>query len=205
MKQKEFYDGNQASSYLTHSVIRLGRSPIYIQKVLREGSKYLLYYYHLGVVGNRSNLLVTYANNPDIDMNPVPLGMLAPGKESAATIYCTRVPRRAWKIGLTQQALALSNIDKSVEKRIRFRSGDVLISNSLQNTILNDYPSPKKATDLSKDRGLPIAFSRAFAIWDKDLYYKDIGIPVGTISAGKPTLSDDFFWLSEKLNEDLNG
>lgn len=210
MKQKKFYDVSQASSYLTHSVIRYKDRPIYVQKVLAdrdsEGNRrYLAYYYFLGQVGYAGDIRTVWLDDENIDMNPIPLGMLAPGQESTATIYCSRMPRRAWKIGLTYQALNLSQIEKDSGKRIKFRPQDILISSSLENTILNKYPSIKTATGMSNDKKVPVAFSRSFAVWDKSVYYKDIGLPIGDVVRNRVDLTDQFFWLKEKLNEDLNG
>lgn len=204
MKQREFFDTNQANSYLSNSVIRLGESPIFVHAVNRERSGDILWYWDLGAVGGSERLKKVLLNNKDLDMTPVPLGMLATGKESKATTYCSRISRRAWKVGLSSGSLDLNNISIDRSKTIRFSKSAVLYSNSLANTIKGEYLDYKSAKILSKDEGVPVAFSRNFAIWGDDLYYRYVGQPVGTNKKTLPVLGEGFEWLAEVLQEDLN-
>lgn len=202
MKQKNFFDSAQAESYLSNSVIRIGEEPIYVHTVVSGKD---LFYWELGAVGGSSKLKQIPLYHNDVNMHPIQLGMLATGKESKAAIYCSRMSRRAWKVGLSSGSLALSNISSENSKYIRFSKNSVLYSNSLANTIKNQYLEYKDAKKLSVDDGIPIAFSRSFAVWGDDLYYKYIGQPVGTNKKAFPVLGEGFEWLAEELQEDLNG
>jgi hypothetical protein len=205
MKRKEFFDIDQANAYLSNSVIRLGEDPIYVHNVYSGKSGVILSYWKLGAVGGSIALKETKLDNPDLDMSPVKLGMLATGKESKATIYCSRMSRRAWKWGLSSGSLDLTNISNDRQKRVHFNKNSVLYSNSLLNTIKGDYLKYDAALKISNEENLPIAFSRNFAVWGEDLYYKYIGQPVGKNKKTFPSLEEGFEWVYEVLQEDLNG
>jgi hypothetical protein len=201
MKRKNFFDANQAEAYLSHSVIRVGDIPIYVHSVFGG----VIHYWELGTVGGSHKLKTIALEHSDVDMNCVPLGMLATGKESKATIYCSRISRRAWKVGLSSGSLGLANISNDRNKFIGFSRNAVLYSNSLANTIKGDYLDYQSAFTLSRDEGIPVAFSRKFATWNDNLYYKYLGEPVGTNKKTFPVLGEGFEWLAEELQEDLNG
>ena len=202
MKKKEFFDSAQAESYLSHSIIRIAEEPIYVHTVVSGKD---LYYWNLGAVGGAEKLKQIPLLHNDVNMHPIQLGMLATGKESKATIYCSRMSRRAWKVGLSSGSLTLTDISSDRSKHVRFSKNAVLFSNSLANTIKGTYLDYKQALALSRNEGVPVAFSRNFAVWADDLYYKYLGQPVGANKKTFPVLGEGFEWLAEELQEDLNG
>lgn len=207
MKQKRFFDVDHADRYLSSSVIRVGGDPVFVNRVLVSGSgnQPTLYYWNLGAVGGSAKLKQLALYHADVDLNPVPLGMLSQDGDINAACYITRVPRRAWKIGLTTTSLNCGQVSSKAEEYIRFGKSGVLYSNALKNTINNQYPSIKQAAIMSKDLSLPIAFSRKFAIWMDRIYYKDLGYAVGEKVADSIVLKDEFHWLKEMVEEVVHG
>lgn len=205
MKRKQFFDTVQADAYLSNSVIRLGEDPIFVHRVYDENKGPILHYWDLGSVGGHHNMKKIPLSDQDLNMNPVKLGMLATGKESKATIYCSRSPRRAWKIGLSSGSLNLDNVSNDLKRQVRFGKSNVLYSESFANTIKGKYLDFKSAMKLSKNEGIPVSFSRNFAVWGNELYYRYLGQPVGVNEKTFPILEEGFDWLVETLQRDLDG
>lgn len=202
MKKKLWHNTEHADAYLSSSVIRLGEDPIYVHRVYGDQ----ISYWPLGKVGGRNKVNVVNLYHDEVNLNPVPLGMLATSESSKATCFLSRSPRRAWKQGLASSSLILEKINKDDKaKRIRFNKNDVLYSLSLKNTIKNKYIEADAAAKLSKEEDIPVAFGRRFAIWNGKIFYKDKGVPVGTWLKTGFQLNDEFLFLKEALLEDLNG
>lgn len=206
MKQKVFFDLTHANAYLSDSVIRVGGEPVFVDSI-RELKNYEweMRYWVLGKVGGENKLKTISLKNPEIDMNPVPLGMLATGAESKATCFISRSPRRAWKIGLTTSSMIINDVDKQAKKNIRWGKAAVLYSSSLRNTINDEYLSIKKAYTLSTQEDIPVAFDRNFAVWNNQLFARDLGIPIGSVDKNaRVGLKDEFTYLKESLDEALD-
>lgn len=195
MKTKEFYDHRQAHSYLSECIVMYEGEPVYVQEVFPlEKGRYAVIYYKLGQVVNGKR---RDANLDDggWDFTPVSLGFTA-GLDFHSN-YASRVPQRAWKIGLTQGNLSVYPIKPT----LRINKNTLFLTESMKNTILGKYVSYKDAYKKGKDT--VVAFSRRFAVYKDDLYYKTISTPVGKAGDRTPELGEKFGFLKEVLAEDL--
>ena len=158
MKEKTFFDEQHARTYLVGSIIRLGGEPIIINDVQyteHQRDSLRLVYYHLG---NQDSAL-TFLPNKQIDMEPVPLGMMN-GEEN--TWYIQRHPARGWKVGLCRDNISYHNINQNHHDQ---RPNSGFNSIYLKHCILGVYPSYIKALKIISEGDRPsMAFSRRFAI-----------------------------------------
>lgn len=204
MRTKEFYDHNHAERYLTSSIIRIKDKPIWISSTQVADDGFVLKYKHLPLENSNRGYQYTLHSRSHVDMNPVSLGMLAIHKEDklVGSLYVSRIPLRAWKIGLTEGNVSMQPTCDKLFPQYSVR--DLFYSKAFVNTVLGKYPSIKEAIKLSFDRQLPIAFTRRFAVDGGKLLYKALGCPVGWIKDNEPYLSENFQHLSQVLKEDYH-
>ncbi len=198
-KHPFFYDVRHAKMYLQHSVIRFKKQPIYIINVTK-GSKEILI--HFIFLLNTQEQIINITNK-DLNFLPVPLGYA--NKINKDVHIYIRKPVRAWKIGLS-----LSNIRVTTYSLTPlYIPNNILFSNSLYKTIINNYPTYSETRKKLKksDCDEIIAFHRHFCLRkEKDLikiyYYKykdSIGFPALT-----PILNPKFSFLNEHLKDAIN-
>lgn len=196
--QDFFYDRDHAEMYIIDSVIRLGEEPVYITDVEYAGDDIFLYYQHL-VDANKMGRVRT--DNPDINMNPVDLGMC---QYNNRALYTSRIPRRMWKIGLNKQNFSYQYV---VPQNIRAPNMNTLLfSKGLVHCIKGEYPSFEEAQSrvLDPDNNeLNVGFSRSFCLTIKAIYYKWTGL-VGYHKKQEVRLLPEFKFLQEQLEEDMN-
>jgi hypothetical protein len=135
----------------------------------------------------------------DFDITPVPLGYCNIKKSA---YYLSRSPmRKDWKQGLRAQTV------RAVLSGLGHVPFEELPNSALGLTIMNVYPSFEEVVELvTKKKYHTIAFNRSFAV-DENLNIWHKGVrKIGTIidAATKAyTLSDDYFWAKETLEEAL--
>jgi hypothetical protein len=208
VKHKEFYDLKHAYDYMAGTIVRVGGEPVYVQEVRdpNENSKFQMIYRHLDRNGSFDKIGLM---DDAVDLNPVPLGMLSIDQTSLeygarVSWMLQRTPSRRWKVGLCSQNMQpfypypdYNNWD--------FNQGYIMNSPELVRTVRGEYPSFGEAAKLAQSYPQRcIAFSRRFCVFDSSLLYKTLGSPIGDIIKGQAVLRDDYLYLSQVLNEDLN-
>lgn len=202
MKTKNFYDLNHASNYLVNSMIRVDDEPVIVNGFDHStASKIIMSYYAV----NNKKIKTVPINSDRVNLSPVPLGFLAiraPFNAFLRTAYTCRYPSRRWKVGLTQNNIGIIKLPKSKDY---FSQESVFYSTELRDTVLGLYLKFEEALDLAnRNNGIDIPFSRVFATNGTVLYYKAFDQAVGQINGTLPVLHDDFRFLNERLQEDLN-
>jgi hypothetical protein len=203
MKNKKFFNLDQALRYLSESVITFKGKPIYVYGIDtgRYGKNFQLFYYDVGE-GEPKTVL---SDNTDIDMNPVPLGLTA--IKDRLTEYSsgmvTRMALRSYKIGLTRQNVNIANCNPKATARYKNRYADFMCSKELRDTVLGNYPKYSECLKASQEGGTTLAFSRRFAVSQDQLFYKALGVPVGLAKKSGPELDENCFFLKEALEEDF--
>ena len=198
MKHKEFYDHHHAHMYLNNCIIRKAGTPIMIDDVQaadRAGKKWRLDYHELGT--HERNVL--FLPNRAIDMNPVPLGML--NGEEDGVWYMSRVPSRKWKVGLYS-----GNLHHYNHSNPGLYRGPDIQGQAMRDCIVGKYPDYDAVMRrIRAGKKKRLAFSRRFAVDQGNLLFKTTQAPVGIAERGEPLLFDQFNYLKEVLEEDLNG
>ena len=191
--KREFYNEDQAMSYLTNSVIRLDKEPIYITGVRASRNDYRLAY---STVGNQREPREIKYSDKKLDLSPIPLGFINYPKRTGRyptpnlSIWAGRSPRRGWKIGLSTGAIVLqpqgtdTNILRDLDK------SHLITSSPFRQTVVGNYPSFKKIVEkLKGDESTDsLAFSRRFCLDRKNnVFYKHLPNSVG-------------IWMKKKLS-----
>jgi hypothetical protein len=203
MKDKQFYDIDMAQRYLSESVITLAGEPALIIDVegrgVKDGWKV-----HTRLLSDPDCGRVIYLPNDDIDMNPVELGMSNYRSfDHYQAFIIQRAPVRAWKVGLARNNMRTLSLRRGGQAPVNGR--DLLLSSSLRDTVLGQYPTYEEAKALLSDETSSCAFSRRFAVsGDGNLYHTMATDAVGIHEGGgEPVLSNDYLYLHEVLEEDL--
>lgn len=205
MRNKKFYDSQQASQYIRNTVFRVGEEPIYaydVQASDARGHKLTVTYSALtDMNGTPQNINI---DDKSIDMNPVPLGMTNYfNGEGHTALFVSRFPARKWKIGLAIENLSIKYLGGNSA------TGDlrrvIFPTKLLVNTIKGEYLSPQECMKQLKRYGGSIAFSRRFAVDSLGgLFYKDAPDKVGSLTTSGADLNPEFMFLKEILEEDIN-
>lgn len=198
MNSSKFYDLDQAVSYLSQGIINIAKYPAKIFGVTGTISKIRLEYGHISSASIREINL----DDEDVDLTPIPLGFLANKLErNVVSPYLQRVPARSWKIGLTPEHLLVVN---PAGKKYSGNISQILSSNEFKNTVIGEYPRYREIIAYFKEQPKNksvIAFSRTFALSEKNILYKCFDVPVGTVKNNIPCLEKEFSYLQEALNE----
>ena len=193
----DFYDVHHASNYLTESIIRVAGHPVYVMEV--GGRPYRLSYVPTDDMYNTRTSKTIMLDDEDVDLEPIPLGLC---NYRSCSAYLTRIPRRAWKVGLTTRALHIT--------WIRDNPGlgtDILWSENFVQMVKGRYP----VLDTTKllGSGQPsFAFDRHFTVVKErnafKVYYKwrnDECIGEYSIDRRSIVLKEKFCYLRESLQE----
>lgn len=200
MRHRPFYDLNQAANYLGDSYIRYGNYPIRILAVAPgRDNNYTLSYVRSG---HKEGPKYTLSDHPDVDMEPMPLGLLSNYRgDMKDTLMMWRIPSRAWKVGLTVRNFTFSSVNDECGS---YSTSAILNSKEIGLTVQGDYPEYKEAVKLLiKSEKRSIAISRRFSLTRKELFYKALREPIGAIGDRSPELHEKFQWLEQALREDL--
>ncbi len=187
---KDFYDLHHARSRLVHSIIVIGKEPVFIEDVEDENRKGQWKLYYTPLPGGDRRII--YFPHKTINLTPVPLGFVnVPKHKICCRAY--RLPQRGWKIGLDQSNIIFRSVIKGghIPKLLR--------SNALKNTIKNIYPSYIEARELVTEPEQSQAFSRNFAIHGSKLIHR-FNDTVGEAKE-KPELNSDHQFLKEALEK----
>jgi len=200
MRNKKWYNAGHAENYLSGSVIRIDNVPCYVCSV---GESKMEYY----PITEKNNHRVIDLDHPAIDLNPMPLGFLSLRETDNfhSSSYLKRGPYRQWKVGTTARNTISANPFKHAIKSSPMMQY-ILRSQEFCDTVAGKYIDPEQAHALSaKNEQGAFAFSRRFAVFKDFLLYKDLQEPVGTVSKdGTVLLHEDFTYLTDMLNEDLD-
>lgn len=207
MRKDFFFDAHHASQYLRGCVIRYDEAPVFIQDVMAERGQINIY--HIGMASGRGHTKKHPIEDPKWNFNPVPLGFtFYPDRGTGFTfsVYCARNPIRNWKVGLCRNNL---HAEPVVPRQGVMVSREWLMtSDSLLKTITNKYPTFNEAIETMSadpDTILSVPFSRRFCIMTNGrLRYKTRDVSVGTWSENGPELFNDFSFLNQVLQEDLD-
>jgi len=180
-----------------HTVFRYEGKPVYVSHIDQKKNLTLC------DVNTRAPLVIRSISDKRFDFTPVPLGMV---NESGNAFWVRRVPRRAWKQGLSGENIAVSRLPGAVSMA-GWHEVNALQSEGLVNCILNIYPKIKEAMDSLAGVAPPrsVAISRHFAVSrNASLFFKEK--KVGNVNAanGKPVLLKGFEPINCILEDVLN-
>ena len=207
MKNKLFYDAEHARNSLVNSVVRFKGKPVYIQDIQvvekqRPGGtkQYKIVY---SVLGSQDSNILFYPNKL-LDLNPVPLGMMS---TENGVYFVERLPIRGYKIGLNTNNTAFSHV-RSGQKSGSGRGGmgveNYIVSKELYKCIMGEHVSYGEGLrNIIKGVKKASSFSRRFSIESGSLMYRNVNDVVGICEKKEPILFDDYHYLSEVLEEDL--
>lgn len=204
MKNKKFFNIQQASQYLRHSIISIDGVPVYIYDVMGERNDIKLSYSPLDKVNLNAQQIKV--DDKRVDMNPVQLGMCSMFDGNVyQTFYVSRMPARKWKIGLAKENVVISYLLGQGNAGRDYLAA-IFPSSNLSDCIKGKYMSFEEAKDVLHKWGGTVPISRHFAINSNgQLMYKAAPDVVGAwTKRGGIKLSDDFLFLSEMLQEDMH-
>lgn len=194
----------------TGSIIYKGKKPILVRDALHQrGDGHFvnganLYYLEIGE-GFNLNQKDTPASDPELSDGPFSLGYINgiehqddEGHISADISYCTRVPVRKWKQGLTQQNLSFQGGGLTFNK--------ACVTKGFMHMLQGVYPSFEEAKKNIGPRIRRIAYNRHWAIGVNkigtyDLFYRGQGVGVGAKSPDQLELGPKFTYLQEAFND----
>lgn len=138
-------------------------------------------------------------DDKDLDVTPVPLGLVCYGR---TLVYLSRTPARRWKQGLNRESLR----GTAVGGRAKPVGEEMMRSQTMKRLIEGSFPSLKEAVKEAKKTGRS-TFSREFGIVliRDNLVLVHKTRYVGTVQEGEPVLHARFKYLTERLQEALNG
>jgi hypothetical protein len=131
-------------------------------------------------------------NDPDVIFQGFPLGFVNTNK---GPFFTSRTGHRQYKQGINSDNIIVNPL-LTTQRRPSFNE---YFYGCLSKTVFNDYPPLNAYLEVGKSG----AFSRYFAKIRDELYYKMK--PVGIFVEGVPTLSDQYMYLQEALDEAVNG
>lgn len=137
----------------------------------------------------------------ELDLTPAPLGYV---NFSDTCCFTTRMPmRRDWKQGLRPNNLRRINYrEDDLEERFEVRNLHDIYT--LEDTVLNNYPSYRKCVDNVEETHRASAFSRCFAINELGKVIYKSQLRVGYVEDEKSIkLIQDYNYLKELLQESL--
>jgi len=206
MKTRSFFNLDQAIQYLNNNIIRVANHPILITRVdsgnRNKGNFKLTYMKVEDRTGKEYSIL---SDAEEVDMNPLPMGMLSirPGNaHTSKAQYLERIPLRRMEVGASRNNVLVNDVMTGV----RGIGNGCMYSSEFVDTVKGRFLSLPEALEASAKKGC-YPFSRRFAVNDKrEVYYKGTyGTPVGKVDGGVVVLNDEAFFLREVLREDLNG
>lgn len=205
MKNKKFFNLDQAIRYLGETVISFKGKPIYIYGIDsgRHGKNFELFYYNVGDDDKKGKIILS--DHSDIDMTPIPLGLMSNKSKMSEhnSGWVVRQPLRLYKIGLSRSNVKIENVEPHHTGRYRSHYSDFMLSKELRDTVAGDYPTYKECLKTSANDGNVLAFSRRFAVLGDKLYYKALGVAIGEAAPSGPSLDENCFFLKEALQEDF--
>lgn len=104
-------------------------------------------------VKNLSNGNISYHDLREVGLtfSPLVLGYVNTG---SGALYLVRTPRRMWKQGISSNNVTANN---------RPVSNEIMRSETLNDCLMNVFPSMQEAYEVAKEIGIPRAFHKDFA------------------------------------------
>lgn len=190
-----FWDKEHANSRLSGCVVRTKRGkPVYILEVFAEDEDSEEIVWAAICQFSPDKAAKSLIKVSDLDLSPVPLGYV---NSLFGAAYAYRLPKRMWKIGLTNENFLTVSYQYGV-------NGCDVWSDDVVNTIYGLYPSIQEAVDRLSAGPLPsIAFARNFALTSSLLllYNGETKVGVYNKDSKEMVLNQDFFYLKEMLQE----
>lgn len=218
---KDFYNSDHINAYMSGTIIRYKGDPIYVHEAWQNNGRFRLKY---SDITSRDEPKTILLDNKDIDINPFPLGFVnnktlgfIRDQDKVVEInipsIVLRIPSRRWKVGVDSRSVDILSIETQASVRPNFPDRRaVLYSQGFKDCVKNIYPSFGEccARLLNKDRmEYAEAFSRRFALDVNGFlyYYQSAHKYCGKFDpkTGGLILNDNFFFLKEVLDEDVNG
>jgi hypothetical protein len=221
MTYNRFYDRNHVARYLTNTMIRVNNEPAWVVDTGHDGEDYTMSYVTKfkdvagGSVPDLRFMKQCRVAEDNVNLNPIPLGMVNletnrtnTGQTVKVCTYTVRMPKRQWIIGLSPRTMHYYGPEPSAirDHDILIDGSFILYSDGMKKTILNDFPSFRRARELvMKDRTYSVAFSRRWRLTRRgELKYKWFPDVIGLVSdAGQITLARDKQYLEQALYEDI--
>lgn len=178
-------DHEYANSRLVETIVRKGKTPIFVVSVNRG---MVVHYYRLDEVGAQ----LQTCDIDELDLHPVPLGYCNYNKFAT---YLSRIPmRRDWRQGLRKGNFT-SQGDGYPGERIPYEA--------LSQVIIGEYPTYPACLDAVR-KVKSMAWSRHWAVGNGlEVFYKGGRSPVGKVEEGNVILIPSFSYLKEALQESL--
>lgn len=177
-----FETKHDAQLYLCGSLVRYRDKVIYVRTV------------HDDMTATVVNVLDDSKSNVpinDLDLTPIKIGYIFDERHNMP-LYIERIPKRAWRQGLTAENLKVRN-----NRGIRV---DVAGGRLIKKAVKPDYPKIREAMSLSKDLGSDIPFHRQFSVDYKGrIRYKTV--MVGKWNGKTFDLDKQYTFLKELLGE----
>lgn len=204
MRNKNFFDLTQATNYLSKSIVRVAKSPVYVltvrDKVVHGVIKFEMEYVPCANPSANPSKILT--DDKEVDMNPVPLGFMRYFDGVRwKTFDVKRYPARKWSIGLARSNLAATDPITGTNISPDYYR-EFLPSKSLSDTILGKYPSFERAVKTSEKEECSVPFSRRFLVYKGGIFYKSIGEKVADLRAKGVEFLDQYSFLAEAFQED---
>ena len=179
-----YEDASYAANRLVGSVVRRQGRPVYIHEIEHDGTVHY-------ASTTRMNGNLSRDRLDSFDLEPLPLGYC---NHQGHAKYLMRTPmRNDWRQGLRERTL------------VHKGSGRVPPLSVLSRVVSGIYPTIQSCVEsLVNNEVVSQAFSRTFALGPNNtLRYKEevVGSYRGD---GELTLSDNFSWLRESLEETLH-
>ncbi len=208
MRNKDFYDGDQANMYLSNSLIRVKDEPVYVLGINSRSSGLHIRFYET-LAGDREDEATELPiGHKSIDMNPVPLGFCNirytfSDERTKDVIEIYRKPIRGYRIGLCRNNMSYDQVFGGENE---YDPRNLLVCPELVKTIKGIYPKYEETLKyVTNEMGLVQAFGRRFAIQNMggtiNLLYSKSKTPVGTCDRRGPHLFDTHKYLQEALME----
>jgi len=212
MQSKEFFDFDQAESYLNNSLIRYKGEPLFVRRVFDED------FNRFFIRGDRSvdgEPVTVPTTSKDVDYTPMELGFFNYTKIGipGIVIACYRRPIRGWKVGLSSCNVSWSyHADENCNSLGPNFGGDdynIIPSKPLRDSIMGEFPSFQQCLD---DLSSESKFSPTSRAWCKEFSVNNIGQlhtpiikwePVGSVSMdnGDIHLDKRYEFLDELVKE----
>jgi hypothetical protein len=206
----QYENVHDAQMRLQNTVILYDGEPVWISEVGQvgagdpKGDIFRVYIRPLPINGKEAER--KFISSKKFDLAPFPMGFM---NKNGNVYYCSRLPRRQQRQGLSNQTFACSLIDGSSVERPRreFNLENLVSDQCFLDCIKGKYPNVAEATRQIEEGNIQgVAFHRCFAIIrDAELseliYLYHKREKVGFIMNGQLKLSKKGNCLKEALNE----
>lgn len=198
-----FFDFNQAQSYLSGCVVLYDNKAAYVSDVspTNDGRASLTL-----LTLDDQNLTRARSDSKQLNYTMPELGFVnITYKDYGFVLNILRSPARVFKIGLHSSNLVIKGYNQYVETNV-INSKEIVRSKYLAELFNSNYPTFAQALASFEDANIfERAFSKRFAIGHKgkSLLHEYFSKPIGAIENGKPILFEEHSYMQEKLDIEL--